>query len=117
MMNDYLLLILLAAIASSGLIIKHFSRTNLTTVKEFILGIVSFNPQEMPSEVMFIIHISLVFLLFIYFPFSKLMHSGGVFFSPTRNQVDNPRDRRWVNPWGKAPENIEIASNMTQDEG
>jgi len=116
-MNDYILLLLLMAIAGSGYILKHFARTNVTSVKEFVLGIVSFSPQDMPTEPMFIIHISLVFLLLLYFPFSTLMHSGGVFFSPTRNQTDTPRDRRWVNPWGKAPGSIQIQSNMTQDEG
>ena len=30
----------------------------------------------------------------IIFPFSKLLHAPGVFFSPTRNQVDNPREQR-----------------------
>lgn len=117
LMNDYILLILLIAIAGTGLLTKHFFRTNVTTVKEFMLGIVSFNPQEMPSEAMFIIHLSLVLLLFIYFPFSKLMHSGGLFFSPNRNQIDNARDKFWPNPWGKSPESIEIVSNMTQEEG
>lgn len=116
-MNDYILLLLLIAIASSGLLLKHFYRTNVTSVKEFMMGIVTFNPQEMPTEAMFITHITLVFLLFIYFPFSKLMHSGAFFFSPTRNQVDNPRDKFWKNPWGKSPESIEIPSSMPQDEG
>jgi nitrate reductase gamma subunit len=115
-MTDYILLLLIIAIASTGLLLKHFFRTNVTSVKEFVLGIASFNPQEMPTEVLFILHITLIFLLLIYFPFSKLMHSGGVFFSPTRNQVDNPRDKRWINPWGDKPESIQITSSMTQED-
>ena len=47
---------------------------------------------------MFLIHFSLVMLLLIYFPFSKLVHSVGIFFSPTRNQIDNSRKKRW-GPW------------------
>lgn len=116
-MTDYILLILLIAIAGSGLLLKHFYRTDVTSVKEFVLGIVSFNPQEMPADAFFITHITLVFLLLLYFPFSKLMHSGGIFFSPTRNQVDNARDKRLVTPWAEPPESIQIASNMTQEEG
>jgi hypothetical protein len=27
------------------------------------------------------------------------MHAPGVLFSPTRNQVNDPRTRRHVNPW------------------
>ena len=38
-------------------------------------------------------------MLFAYFPFSKLMHMGGVFLSPTRNLANNNRMRRHVNPW------------------
>ena len=39
-------------------------------------------------------------MLFAYFPFSKLMHLGGVFLSPTRNLANNNRMVRHVNPWG-----------------
>lgn len=116
-MTDYILLLLLIGIAATGYLMRHFYRTNVTTVKEFVLGLVSFNPQNMPTDAFFIIHITLVFLLLMYFPFSKLMHSGGIFFSPTRNQVDNARDKRLVTPWAEAPESIQIVSNMTQEEG
>jgi nitrate reductase gamma subunit len=34
-----------------------------------------------------------------YFPFSKLMHMAGIFFSPTRNQPNNSRAVRHENPW------------------
>ena len=44
-------------------------------------------------------HLFLVCVLLIYFPFSKLMHMGGVFFSPTRNTKCNTREQRHVNPW------------------
>jgi hypothetical protein len=30
------------------------------------------------------------------FPVSKLLHAPGVFFSPTRNQADDSRERRHV---------------------
>ena len=33
------------------------------------------------------------------FPFSKLLHAPGVFFSPGRNQADNPREQRHLAPW------------------
>ena len=100
-MSDYILLILLISIATTGLLAKHFYRVDVTKVKEFMMGIISFNPQTMPMEIIFIVHISLVLLLLVYFPFSKLMHSGGIFFSPTRNQVDNPREKRLVAPWAE----------------
>jgi hypothetical protein len=37
--------------------------------------------------------------LLAYFPFSKLMHMGGVFMSPTRNLSNNSRQKRHINPW------------------
>jgi hypothetical protein len=37
--------------------------------------------------------------LIAYFPFSKLMHLGGVFLSPTRNLANNNRRIRHINPW------------------
>jgi hypothetical protein len=42
----------------------------------------------------------------VVFPFSKLLHAPGLFFSPTRNQVDNPRERRHVAPWAAAIESV-----------
>ncbi|NIQ91625.1 MAG: menaquinol oxidoreductase, partial [Pseudomonas stutzeri] len=47
----------------------------------------------------FFVHLFLVSVLFAYFPFSKLMHLGGVFMSPTRNLANNSRRVRHVNPW------------------
>ena len=47
----------------------------------------------------FYIHLFLVSVLAIYFPFSKLMHLGGVFLSPTRNLANNSRAQRHINPW------------------
>ena len=47
----------------------------------------------------FAVHLALVSVLAAYFPFSKLMHMGGVFLSPTRNLANNNRAKRHVNPW------------------
>ncbi len=33
------------------------------------------------------------------FPYSKLLHAPAVFFSPTRVQVDNPREKRHLASW------------------
>jgi nitrate reductase gamma subunit len=37
----------------------------------------------------------------IIFPYSKLLHMPGLFFSPSRNQVDNPRERRHIATWAR----------------
>ena len=40
-----------------------------------------------------------VVTLMIVFPFSKLLHVPGVFFAPSRTQVDNAREHRHLAPW------------------
>jgi hypothetical protein len=40
----------------------------------------------------------------IIFPFSKLLHAPGLFFSPSRNQADNPREKRHIADWAKGLE-------------
>ena len=47
-------------------------------------------------------HLTLVALLMIVFPISKLLHAPGVFFSPTRNQADDPREARHLAGWAAA---------------
>ena len=48
---------------------------------------------------MFFVHLTLVCTLLIVFPFSKLAHMPGIFFSPTRNMANNSRRIRHINPW------------------
>jgi nitrate reductase gamma subunit len=69
-----------------------------------MLGLLTLNPVAPPLHPLFLIHFLLVLVLMIYFPFSKLLHAGGVFFSPSRNQpfqVQQP-GKRYVNR-GKYP--------------
>ncbi|MDH3353627.1 MAG: respiratory nitrate reductase subunit gamma [Chromatiales bacterium] len=97
--SDYLMLLLLILIGSSGLMMKFVSHTDIVTVKQFMLGLMVFDIRELPTDGPLLIHLALVAVLLIVFPISKLLHAPGVFFSPTRNQVDNPRERRHVAPW------------------
>jgi nitrate reductase gamma subunit len=64
------------------------------------MGLVSFQPA-VPEGISFIFFVHLFFVcgLFAYFPFSKLMHMGGVFLSPTRNLANTNRVKRHINPW------------------
>ncbi|MDI6781814.1 MAG: respiratory nitrate reductase subunit gamma [bacterium] len=98
---DYFVLILLFCIGLSGITMKYFIRPDIVAVKTFIIGLISFAPEPMPTNPIFITHFTLILILLVYFPFSKLIHSFGIFFSPTRNQIDNPREKRHVNPWDK----------------
>ncbi len=97
--SDHLMLLLLIAIGISGVMMTFVAHTDIVALKAFFLGLLRFNWQPFPSDIFLIIHLTLVAVLMIVFPFSKLLHAPGVFFSPTRNQVDNPRERRHVAPW------------------
>ena len=92
--SDHLMLALLIAIGLTGLGMKYLSHTDIIAVKAFFLGLIYFDWQPLPTDLMLICHLSLVAALMIIFPFSKLLHVPGVFFSPTRNQVDNSREKR-----------------------
>ncbi len=97
--SDYLMLGLLIAIGGSGLLMKYVTRTDIVAVKAFFLGLMRFDWQPLPTDAMLLIHLTLVAALMIIFPFSKLLHAPGLFFSPTRNQADDPREHRHVAPW------------------
>lgn len=97
--SDHLMLALLIGIGLSGLAMTFVSHTDIVQVKSFFIGLMTFDLQALPSEPLLLIHLALVAALMIVFPFSKLLHAPGVFFSPTRNQVDNPREKRHLAPW------------------
>ena len=88
--SDHLMLALLLGIAVSGAAMTFVAHTDIVQVKAFFMGLMHFDWQPLPSDPL---------LLMIIFPISKLLHAPGVFFSPTRNQVDNPREKRHLAPW------------------
>ena len=57
-------------------------------------------PEE-PMDPVLLLHLAMVAILMILLPFSKLLHIPGIFFSPTRNQVDNPREKRHLVEWAR----------------
>ncbi len=99
--SDHLILMLLIAIGISGLSMTFFAHTDIVAVKSFFIGLMTFNISELPADINLLIHLSLVAMLMIIFPYSKLLHVPGIFFSPTRNQVDNPREQRHVSDWAR----------------
>jgi nitrate reductase gamma subunit len=94
--SDHLMLALLIAIGASGLAMKFFAHTDIVAVKAFFLGLMRFDVQTLPDDPALLVHLTLVLALMVIFPFSKLLHAPGVFFSPTRNQADDSRERRHV---------------------
>jgi nitrate reductase gamma subunit len=97
--SDHLMLALLIGIGLTGLGMKFLMHTDIVTVKAFFLGLMRFEINPLPAHPGVYLHLGLVALLMIIFPISKLLHAPGVFFSPTRNQVDNPREARHIAPW------------------
>jgi len=100
--SDHLHLALLLAIAGSGLAMRFVAHTDIVALKAFVLGLMRFDWQPLPADPLLLLHLSLVMLLMVVFPISKLLHAPGLFFSPTRYQVDNPREARHVAAWAAA---------------
>ena len=105
--SDHLMLVLLIGIAASGVAMRTVSHTYIVMLKSFVLGLMYFDWQPVPADGVLLLHLALVALLMIVFPISKLLHAPGLFFSPTRNQIDNPRERRHRAPWAVALESSE----------
>ena len=97
--SDYLMLFFFFFIGGSGTLVSFVTRTDIVQFKAFMLGVIYFDWHPIPMDVFLLVHLSAVILLMIIFPFSKLLHVPGVFFSPSRNQVDNAREKRHVAPW------------------
>jgi len=97
---DFFPLFLIFGIAVSGLMMRYITKVDIVAVKQLTMGLITLSPK-IPAGigVIFYVHLLLVCTLIAYFPFSKLMHAGGVFFSPTRNMANDSRMIRHINPW------------------
>ena len=98
--SDYFPLFLIFGIAFTGILMRYFTKVDVVGVKELAMGLITFRPS-VPADIgnLFYVHLFFVCALLAYFPFSKLMHLGGIFLSPTRNMTTNTRAVRHVNPW------------------
>jgi len=102
--SDHLMLLLLLLIGVSGAMTTFVAHTDVVAVKGFFRALMTFDfggMPNVPADPFIVVHLLLVALLMIIFPISKLLHAPGVFFSPTRNQVDNPREQRHVVDWAR----------------
>ncbi len=101
--SDYFPLFLIIGIAFTGILMRYVIRIDVTAAKELTYGLISFHFASMETMKsigsIYYVHLFFVCVLLMYFPFSKLMHLGGVFLSPTRNMPNNTRAVRHVNPW------------------
>jgi len=97
--SDHLILALLLGIVLSGTMMRFVAHTDIVAVKAYMLGLMRLRIGALPGDPVLLLHLALVAVLMIVFPVSKLMHAPGLFFSPSRNQVDNPRERRHIAAW------------------
>ncbi len=99
--SDYLWLLLLITIGASGVMMTFVVHTDVVMVKDFFTGLWTFSVGELPMDPLLLLHLLMVVVLMLLLPFSKLLHIPGIFFSPSRNQVDNPREQRHLVEWAK----------------
>jgi nitrate reductase gamma subunit len=97
--SDHLMLALLVGIAASGLLMSFVTHTDVVGVKSFFQSWMQLSIGALPGDLALYLHLFSVAALLVIFPISKLLHAPGVFFSPSRNQADNPREKRHIAAW------------------
>lgn len=97
--SDYLMLVLLIGIGITGMLTTFVIHTDIVALKQFFMGLMFFDLKPVPQDPIILAHLAMVALLMVIFPISKLLHAPGLFFSPTRNQADNPREHRHIAAW------------------
>lgn len=79
---DYFALALLLAVAVTGLHMRLASLgVDPAEVRSYLAGLLTFRPVPLPRAPIFVAHFTLVSVLLLYFPFSKLAHLTGAFAS------------------------------------
>lgn len=102
---DYLALGAVMAVVGTGIGMRYIGRVDLVAVRAYTLGLAAFPAGAGPWPVLaapggwLIAHLLTVSFLLAVLPFTKMMHAAGVWLSPTRNQANDTRSRRHVNPW------------------
>jgi nitrate reductase gamma subunit len=97
---DYVALGALAAVVVTGILLRYVVRVDFVAARGYGLGLTSFAPVALPLPGLWVAaHLLSVSLLLAILPFTKMIHAAGVWLSPTRNQANDSRRRRHVNPW------------------
>ena len=102
--TDHFALLLLIAVGVSGELLHSSDQKDMEAIKHFAHSLSAFHPaMHAVIPPLFLVHRLLVGALLIYFPFSKLMHIGGIVLNPVYNLANNSRARMHVNPWDYPP--------------
>ena len=78
---DFFALLLLIAIIITGNAMRFGQHISLTETREWALSLLAFSPDVPTGNSWFLVHALLAFVLFMYIPFSKILHFGGIFFT------------------------------------
>jgi nitrate reductase gamma subunit len=84
--GDYVTLILLLAVILTGNAMRFQGHFDLELTRQYFAGLFLLQAPPPPAQGWFLIHFFLGQLMFIYLPFSKLLHFGGIFFTQTALQ-------------------------------
>jgi nitrate reductase gamma subunit len=76
-----LLLILGVVVTGNMMRVMPGAHVNLADTRVWIASVVTFSPAVKGLPTMFLLHALLGQLVFIYIPFSKILHLGGIFFT------------------------------------
>lgn len=79
--GDYLALILILAVILTGNAMRFLGHFDLSLTREYFAALVTLRNPNPPTNGWFLLHFFLGQILFIYIPFSKVMHLGGIFFT------------------------------------
>jgi nitrate reductase gamma subunit len=78
---DYFILVLLLAIAVTGMYMRlGGDAVELAAVRAYVAGLLTLHPVPLPRHWAFVSHFTLINILLLDLPFSKLIHMVGIFF-------------------------------------
>ncbi|MFH1434074.1 MAG: respiratory nitrate reductase subunit gamma [Pseudomonadota bacterium] len=84
--GDWTALLLILAIIGTGNAMRFHEHFDLMLTRTYFASLVTFQFAMPPLKGWFLMHFLLGQLLFMYLPFSKLLHFGGIFFTQTAIQ-------------------------------
>jgi nitrate reductase gamma subunit len=97
---DYVALAALMIVTGTGIALRYGARVDLVDVRTFALGLAAVAPVPLKDMNLWLAaHVAAVAFLLAMLPFTKMVHAAGLWLSPTRNQANDGRRRRHVNPW------------------
>jgi nitrate reductase gamma subunit len=84
--GDWTALILILAIICTGNVMRFFGHFDLELTRAYFASLITFKFAAPPLAGWFLLHFLLGQMLFMYLPFSKILHFGGIFFTQTALQ-------------------------------